>query len=140
MRSFKRRRFARSALSLFAVLGLIMTVFGSFAPEPAKAQTASLLINNHISPDHATGVDPFDPAPVCQGIGSHWTFTVTHTGGQYQQTVDTDGSGLAGFSAMPAGVYRIEGAWTPDFASTVVYCKVEDGLGNEVVPFFHRPT
>ena len=140
MRSFKRRRFARSALSLFAVLGLVMTVFGSFAPEPVKAQTASLLINNHICPDPVTSLDMFDLAPVCQGIGSNWTFTVTHTGGQYQQTTDTDGSGLAGFSAMPAGVYRIEGAWTPDFSSTVVYCKVEDGLGNDVLPFFHRPT
>ena len=140
MQSFRHRRFARSTLSTFAVLGLLLTALSWYSPQPARAQTASLLINNHICPDPVTSIDMIDLAPVCQGIGSNWSFIATHTGGQYQQSLDTDGSGFASFGGMPAGVYRIEGAWTPDYASTVVYCKVEDGLGNEVVSFFDRPT
>jgi hypothetical protein len=140
MQPFGHRRLARRAFSLIAILGLLLTALSWYSPQPAHAQTASLLINNHICPDPVSSIDMIDLAPVCQGIGSNWSFVVTHTGGQYQQSIDTDGSGFASFSGMPAGVYRIEGAWTPDFSNTVVYCKVEDGLGNDVVSFFHRPT
>jgi hypothetical protein len=140
MSLFRHGRFARSALSTIAMLGLLLGALSWYSPQPARAQTASLLINNHICQDPVASLDMFDLAAACQGVGSNWSFVVTHTGGQYQQSVDTDGSGLASFGSMPAGVYRIEGAWTPDYEGTVVYCKVEDGLGNEVLPFFHRPT
>jgi hypothetical protein len=140
MNLFRHGRFARTALSTVAVLGILLAALSWYSPQPARAQTASLLINNHICQDPVTSTDLFDLAAACQGVGSNWSFIATHTGGQYQQSIDTDASGLASFGSMPAGVYRIDGAWTPDYQSTIVFCKVEDGQGNEVVPFFHRPT
>ena len=135
MGSFRHRLFARSFLSTIAVLGVLLTALAWYTPQPAMAQTASLTINNHLCPNPVTSVDIYYLAQNCQGIGSNWTFKVTHTGGQYQQTLDTDGSGLASFSNLPAGVFRIDGTWSPDYASMGAYCKVEDGLGNDITSF-----
>lgn len=141
MRSLKRRRFARSALSLFAVLGLVMTVFGSFAPAPVAAQTASLLVNNHTcETDLSTLPDLNAIAAACQGSGSGVTITaVLQTVGNpadYTYTSVTDGSGLAGFSDLPLGTYYLSQAGTPGYSNFIAYCKVDDFLGNSVIPFF----
>ncbi len=137
MHSFRRRRSARSVITLIAVMGVMLAALGWYTPQPARAQTASLLINNHLCPNPISSIDMIDLAPNCPGVGSNWSFTVTHTGGLYQQTLQTDGSGMASFGSMPAGVYKIEGATTPDFSKVAVYCNVKDGLGNDVTGWLY---
>ena len=90
MHSFRRRRLARSVMTLIAVMGVMLTALGWYTPQPARAQTASLLINNHLCPNPISSIDMIDLAPNCPGVGSNWSFTVTHTGGLYQQTLQTD--------------------------------------------------
>ncbi len=137
MHSFRRRRLARSIVTLIAVMGVMLAALGWYTPQPARAQTASLLINNHLCPNPISSIDMIDLAPNCPGVGSNWSFTVTHTGGLYQQTLQTDASGMASFGSMPAGVYRIDGATTPDFSKVAVYCNVKDGLGNDVTGWLY---
>lgn len=137
MQPLTHRRFVRNAWSFLAVLGLLLSVMTWYAPQPAQAQTASLLINNHLCLNPISSIDMIDLAPACQGVGSNWSFTVTHTGGQYQQTIQTDANGMASFGSMPAGVFRIDGATTPDYQKVAVYCKVEDGLGNDVTGWMY---
>src|SRR5687768_13978483 len=132
MRSFKRRRFARSALSLFAVLGLIMTVFGAFAPAPVKAQTGSITLNNQTcNVDLSTLPDVNAIAQNCQGTdraGFTYTVELQTVGTPPTFSATTDGSGLLTFSGLDLATWYIYQTPNPNYTRFAAYCKVDDFL------------
>ena len=141
MHAFRHHRFARSVFSAFAVLGLLLSGLGPFAPQPASAQTGSITINSHTCPVDISGMDLNQIAQNCQGSDrAGFTYEIVlqtvGTPPTYSQT--TDASGLLSFNNIELGTWYIYQTANPGYTNFAAYCKVDDFLGNEKVPY-HAP-
>jgi hypothetical protein len=140
MSSVSQRRPLRRLLTLFALLGLLVPMLAAYNPPSALADTVSVTANVHLCPYDLTGLDVYTIAPLCtsQAIGDIVTLD---NGSGVVLTLNTDGSGLATFSNVDAGIstfYLYAGA-VPPYNGVVAGCKQEDGTGTDLVPYALMP-
>jgi hypothetical protein len=103
-------------------------LFGTLVSGSAQAADSSITIHNRICPVGYNGNDIFGD---CHGNPqtSNLGFTIS---GPASDSGTTDGDGNITFSGLPAGTYNISGGVPGEFASTVVYCSVEDDPNNTI--------
>lgn len=92
----------------------------------AQGGTASLTIHNRLCPSEYSGDDVFGD---CHGNpqNSGLEFAIT---GPVSDSGPTDANGNITFGGLPAGAYEISGGVPGEFASTVVYCSVNEDPNN----------
>jgi hypothetical protein len=110
----------------FALLFILMT--GALSHASAGTGTSAIIIHNRICPTGYAGNDIFG---TCHGNpqDSHLDFTIE---GPVTETFATGDDGNVAFQVLPAGTYNISGGVPGEFASTVVYCSVQDEPDNQV--------
>jgi hypothetical protein len=110
-----------------AVFGLLVALLAStVAVGSAQDGGSSLTIHNRLCPVEYSGDDVFGD---CHGNpqDAGLEFAID---GPVSDAGATDGNGDITFGGLPAGTYNISGGVPGDFASTVVYCSVEDDPEN----------
>ncbi|HET8522602.1 MAG TPA: hypothetical protein VFL82_05165 [Thermomicrobiales bacterium] len=103
-------------------------VFGTLGSGAAQAADSSITIHNRICPVGYNGNDIFGD---CHGNPqtSNLDFSIS---GPASDSGATDADGNITFSGLPSGTYNISGGVPGEFASTVVYCSVEDDPNNTI--------
>jgi hypothetical protein len=121
----KRTLVLRLGAGFVIVMALL---FGTLASGSAQAADSSITIHNRICPVEYNGDDIFGD---CHGNPqtSNLEFTIS---GPASDSGATDADGNIAFSGLPTGTYNISGGVPGEFASTVVYCSVEDDPNNTI--------
>ncbi len=121
--------FGRGVLRISAGFALFLVLLaGALSHASAGTGTSAIIIHNRICPTGYSGNDIFG---TCHGNpqDSNLDFTID---GPVSETFATGDDGNVAFQVLPAGTYNISGGVPGEFASTVVYCSVQDEPDTQV--------
>jgi hypothetical protein len=104
------------------------------APETTTDSGSSITINKHVCFGEVSG-DIYEMAASCEGADQVYTFNLRY-GIPVIATSQTNGT-LAGFSGLENGTYYVGEEPTTDTKGILVYCKVDDFLGNPLQELRH---
>jgi hypothetical protein len=112
----------RGKFRLAAGFALLLVLLGTTLSLASAGGTSSITIHNRLCPTGYTGTTIFAD---CHGNpqDSHLDFTID---GPVTETFATGDDGNVAFQVLPAGSYNISGGVPGEFASTIVYCSVDE--------------